>query len=57
MKIDSTEQKGTAMAVVVSDWIDRYKEDNELATLELVNYVVQVCISARYKELFVMNVW
>ncbi len=35
-------EKGTAIAAVVGEWIDRYKENKEAATLELVNYVVQV---------------
>lgn len=30
------------MALVVSEWIERYKEDQQAATLELINYVIKV---------------
>ena len=34
------------MATVVSDWIDRYNENKEAATLELINYVIEVSFKA-----------
>lgn len=39
---DATSKRGTAMATVVSDWIDRYNENKESAALELINYVIEV---------------
>jgi hypothetical protein len=30
------------MLTVVGDWIDRYNENREAATLELINYVIEV---------------
>lgn len=40
--LDATSKRGTAMATVVSDWIDRYNENKEAAALELVNYIIEV---------------
>ena len=36
--------KGGALAVTVDDWIERYKENQQQAAFELVNFVVQVSI-------------
>lgn len=44
MPLTEIAKKGGALAATVDDWIERYGENQQQATRELINFVIQVCV-------------